>query len=172
MEKYSEWWNTRLKSSVFVVNQKKLYIHIWFIYIFIYVCCLNCESVSCSVMSNSFAMDCSPPGSSVHGILQARILEWIAISSSSGSSRPRDRTHISCIGRLILCHLSHQGSPTLFYCCYFFILDNVQSWGIKVYPKWAVGLNHIVTPSPKTISMFSELVFLFLFNVLPPFGGC
>ena len=37
-------------------------------------------------------MDCSPPGSSVHGISQARILEWVAISFSRGSSRPRDRT--------------------------------------------------------------------------------
>ena len=37
-------------------------------------------------------MDCSPPGSSVHGILQARILEWGAISFSRGSSQPRDRT--------------------------------------------------------------------------------
>ena len=46
-------------------------------------------------------MDCSPPGSSIHGILQSRILEWVAISSSRGSSQPRDRTHIfyiSCIG--------------------------------------------------------------------------
>ena len=42
-------------------------------------------------------MDYSPPGSSDHGILQARILEWGAISSSRGSSPPRDRTHISCI---------------------------------------------------------------------------
>ena len=42
-------------------------------------------------------MDCSPPGSSVHGILQARILEWVAISFSGGSSRPRDRTQVSCI---------------------------------------------------------------------------
>ena len=42
-------------------------------------------------------MDCGPPGSSGHGILQARVLECIAISSSRGSSRPRDRTHISCI---------------------------------------------------------------------------
>ena len=42
-------------------------------------------------------MDCGPPGSSVHGILQARILEWIAISFSRGSSQPRDRTHTSCI---------------------------------------------------------------------------
>ena len=42
-------------------------------------------------------MDCSLPGSSVHGILQARILEWAAISFSMGSSRPRDQTCISCI---------------------------------------------------------------------------
>ena len=37
-------------------------------------------------------MDCSPPGSSVHGILQARILEWVAMPSSRGSSKPRDQT--------------------------------------------------------------------------------
>ena len=52
-------------------------------------------------------MDRSPPGSSVHGISQARILEWVAISSSWGSSWPRDRTWvscISCIGRQILYH--------------------------------------------------------------------
>ena len=47
-------------------------------------------------------MDSSPPGSSVHGISQARILEWAAISFSSRSSWPRDHTHISCIGRQIL----------------------------------------------------------------------
>ena len=41
--------------------------------------------------------DCSPPGSSVHGILQARKLEWVAMSSSSGYSQPRDRTCASCI---------------------------------------------------------------------------
>ena len=49
-------------------------------------------------------MDCSPPGSSVHGISQARILEWLAIFFSRGSSWPRDWTHVSCIGRQILYH--------------------------------------------------------------------
>ena len=43
-------------------------------------------------------MDCSLPGSSVHGILQARILEWVTISFSKGSSWPRDRIRVSCIG--------------------------------------------------------------------------
>ena len=42
-------------------------------------------------------MDCSPPGSSIHGILQARILEWVAISFSRGSSQPKDRTRVSHI---------------------------------------------------------------------------
>ena len=47
-------------------------------------------------------MDCSPPGSSVHEILQARILEWVAIPFSRGSSQPRDQTWVSCIvGRFI-----------------------------------------------------------------------
>ena len=49
-------------------------------------------------------MDCNPPGSSVHGIFQARILEWVAISFSRGSSPPRDRTPVSCIDRWILYH--------------------------------------------------------------------
>ena len=47
-------------------------------------------------------MDCSPPGSSVHGILQGRILKWVAIPFSRGSSWPRDQTYVSCTGRQIL----------------------------------------------------------------------
>ena len=47
-------------------------------------------------------MDCSLQGSSVHGIFQARILEWVAMPSSRGSSQPRDWTSISCTGGRIL----------------------------------------------------------------------
>ena len=50
---------------------------------------------SCPTLCNP--MDCSPPGSSVHGILQARILEGVAIPFSRGSSQPRDQTQVSCI---------------------------------------------------------------------------
>ena len=59
---------------------------------------------------------CSPPGPSVHGILQARIVEWVAISFSRGSFLARDATcvsRVSCIGRWVLYLLSHQGSPIL-----------------------------------------------------------
>ena len=44
-----------------------------------------------------YPMDCSPPSSFVHGILQARILKWVATPSSRGSSQPRVRTHISYV---------------------------------------------------------------------------
>ena len=51
---------------------------------------------SCSVVSDSLRpVDCSLPGSSVHGIPQARVLEWVAISFSRGSSQCRDRTQVS-----------------------------------------------------------------------------
>ena len=54
-----------------------------------------CFTKSCPTLVTP--MDCSPPGSSVHGISQARILEWVTISFSRGSPQPRDRTHISCL---------------------------------------------------------------------------
>ena len=60
--------------------------------------------------------DCSLPGSSVHGILQARILEWFAMPSSRGSSQFKDLTHISyisCIGRWIFA----TALPIALCCC-------------------------------------------------------
>ena len=54
-------------------------------------------------------MDCRPPGSSVHGIVQARILEWIAISFSRGSSRPRYQTWVSRTAGRLFTVLAHQG---------------------------------------------------------------
>ena len=55
---------------------------------------------SVCVLSNVWLcdpMDCSPPGSSVHGILKARILEWVAMPYSRGSFRPRDQTRLLCL---------------------------------------------------------------------------
>ena len=53
--------------------------------------------VSQSCLTLCDPMDCSLLSSSVHGTLQARILEWIAFSFSRGTSQPRDRTRVSCI---------------------------------------------------------------------------
>ena len=57
--------------------------------LFLSIVCVMClVAQSCRTLCNP--VDCSPPGSSVHGILQARILEWVAMPSSKGSSQPRD----------------------------------------------------------------------------------
>ena len=66
-------------------------------------CCFVAQSRS-RVWLSCDPKDCSPPGSSVHGFSQARILEWVAISFSRGYSPPRDWTWISCISRQILYH--------------------------------------------------------------------
>ncbi|XDA79460.1 hypothetical protein R6Z07F_009474 [Ovis aries] len=69
------------------------------------VCVLCSVTQSCPTLCGS--MDCSPIGSSTHGIFQARILEWVAISFSRESSQPRDQTrisYVSCIGRHVLYH--------------------------------------------------------------------
>ena len=76
------------------------------------ITCMRAKSLQ-SYLTLRDPMDCSPPGSSVHGILQARILEWVAMPSSRGSSQPRDQiyaSYISCIARWILYHHCHLGS--------------------------------------------------------------
>ena len=60
----------------------------------LYHCCFCLVIQSCPSLCDP--MDCSPPGSSAHGISQARTLEWVAISFSRGSSPPRDQTQVSC----------------------------------------------------------------------------
>ena len=68
--------------------------------------CVPACSVARLYLTLCDPMDCSPPGSSIHEILQARIPEWVAISSSRGSSWPSDWTWVycvSCTGRWILC---------------------------------------------------------------------
>ena len=80
-------------------------------------------------------MDCSLPGSSVHGILQARILEWVTIPFSRGSSQPRDHTCISwvsCIGRGILLPLHHLGSQS-FQRLTWFRKQNIKHMCLYIY---------------------------------------
>ena len=64
------------------------------------ICCWCLVAKSCLTLSNP--KSCSPPSSSVHGISQARILEWVAISFSRGSLWPREWTRVSCTGRGVI----------------------------------------------------------------------
>ena len=78
-------------------------------YMFLFSCCCSWVIKSCLTLCDP--MDYSPPGSSVHGISQARILKWVAISYSRGSYPPKDQTHISCIARRILYHWAIEEAP-------------------------------------------------------------
>ena len=80
--------------SVFLCQRKT---EVWFFFSSAYMC-------TCWVMFDSLWPCGQSSGSSVHWIFQARILEWVAISFSKGSSQPRDRTRVSCVGRWILYH--------------------------------------------------------------------
>ena len=80
------------------------------------VCVRGRTLVTQSCLTLCDPMDCGLLGSSIHAILQARILEWVAISFSRGSSPLRDATHVSCIsctGRRVLYHWCHLGSPVI-----------------------------------------------------------
>ena len=85
-------------------------------------------------------VDCNSPGSSVHGVLQARILEWVAISSSRASSWPRDQTQVSCTaGRFF-----YQGSciaeamvfPIVVYGCESWTVNKAEWWRIDAFELW------------------------------------
>ena len=97
-------------------------------------------------------MDCSLPGSSIHGILQARIVEWVAISFSRGSSQPRDQTRVSRIaGRCfttcatrVVCNHEPQLKPVvcwLYSCITMWALlccvSSVSSTTYKFHKDWA-----------------------------------
>ena len=92
-------------------------------------------------------MDCSPPGSPVHGILEARILEGVAISFSRGSSRPRDRTHISCTGKWFLYYTATREAP-------------------RPTPPWKLALMNNIFLLSKDFETKSSL-----FNFFPPLAS-
>ena len=80
----------------------------------VHIMCVQVHSVAQSCLTLWDPTDCSPPGSSVQGIFPARILEWVAISSSRGSSWPRDGTrvsYISWIDQRILYHWATREAP-------------------------------------------------------------
>ena len=94
----------------------------------IYMCACMCVCVCVCVCTRScpthcHPMNCSPPGSSVHGVFQAIILEQVAISYSKGSSPPRYRICVSCIScivRRFLYHSSHLGGLYMYSLSFVF----------------------------------------------------
>ena len=90
-------------------------------------------------MSDSFCnpMDCSLPGSSVHGILQARILEWVAILFSRASSQPRDKNWASCIaGRFFTIWATDKSNILIWFnikWCLMLIFNFINPWSFQPF---------------------------------------
>ena len=84
--------------------------------------CMYVSIVTQSCLTLCDPMDCSPPGGSSHGIFQTRMLEWVAIPYSRGSSWPRNWTWVCHIAGETLYYLSHQGSMFT-KCCYFYFIS-------------------------------------------------
>ena len=111
-------------------------------FVCVYICVCVCVRAHACVSSISQShttlcdrMNCNPADSSVHGIFQARILEWLAISYPRGSSWPRDQTWItcvsvSCIGRWILYHWNTWEGPYIYTntCIYNVHIYNISIW--------------------------------------------
>ena len=107
-------------------------------------------SVLCSVIQSCPTpcdpMDCSPPGSLVPEISQARILEWIATSFSRGSSQSRDPTQVSCVSCIssrILHHCVHLGSPEQFYYRFFFFFFLLKIEFVHIFLNGCWGASNI-----------------------------
>ena len=116
-----------------------------------------CVLVAQSCLTLCDSMDCSPPGSSVYGIFQARILEWLAISSSRGSSRSKDWTHISCVSGIAGASLVAQSVKNLPVVQETWVLSlgwedplqkgtaahsSILAWGI-LWTVWSMGSQRV-----------------------------
>ena len=116
---------------------------------------------SCSVVPASLRAPwtiCSPLGSSVHGTFQARILEWVAMPPSRGSSQPRDWTHvsyISCISRQVLHHCATW---------------EVWTWAYGLVKHTAQGTSYALS-NWKAQLLFVELNYFYYLGGVEEFGG-
>ena len=102
------------------------------------------ESISQSCPTLCNPMDCSPPGSLSMGILQARILEWVAIPFSRGSSQPRDWTRVSCIADRFFTIWATREALALDIGGYIFhskMCDMVSHYSFNLFPLLLVILN-------------------------------
>ena len=114
--------------------------------------CLAVVLVTQSCPTLCYLTDCSPPGCSVHGILQARLLEWVAIPCSRGSSWARDRTQISWIaGRFVTIWATGKSWQSVWV---------PMSWRIWDPSKWALIL--LIQGSPQNSRELTDEFLWFL----------
>ena len=124
--------------------------------IYICVCVCVCVLVTQSCPSICDPMDCSLPGSSVHWILQARILEWVTIPFSRGSSQSRDWTQVSCItGRFFTNWAIREDHVCVCVCVC-----------VCVYELWFIPLRFITGYWIQFLMLYSRILLFILYIVV------
>ena len=112
---------------------------------FLHITCLDAQP--CPTLGNP--MDCNPQDSSVHGISQARILEWVAISFSRGSSWSRDWSNISCIGRGILYHWTTWEARSILHSNRIVVKDLIIPLKTHLPASFANRQSHMTLPDSR-----------------------
>ena len=123
---------------------------------------------SCPTLCNP--VDCSPPGSSVHGASQARIAEWVAISFSRVSSWPRDQTQICIAGRLFTTW-ANQGSPVISTLMLLLIWQQVLACSPELGDPWTRRSVELLTRMPWFSPIWSPHVIWTFHSMLTAFWG-
>ena len=115
-----------------------------------FVCVFVCVKFlqSCPTLCNP--MDCSPSGSSLHGILQARTLEWVAMPSSRGSSQPRDRMSPAMAGRFFISRVTWE------------VISSLYIWSVR-YLSFACVAN--IFPNLLSVSWLCLMVVVCAYEV-------
>ena len=105
------------------------------------------------------SMHCGPPGSFIHGLLQARIQEWVAISFSWGSFWPRDQTHVSCIaGRFLTIWATREVHVLVYSNLYVWFAPLFTSWSLELFLIYVQSLLLASTFMPHFSSSKSEFL--------------
>ena len=120
------------------------------LWLFPHVYCYCLVAKSCPALCNP--IDCSLPGSSVHGIFQTSKLEKVAISFSRGSLWPRDQTHISCMSLLHCRRILYHWPTREAFCIYYTQANNLQ----KIIEKHIKWLKH---KEPLYLQLISKKIF-------------
>ena len=127
------------------------------------LCCavLHLLTQSCLILCNP--MDCSPPDSSVHGILQARILEWVTYPFSRGSFQPRNQTGVSCLAGRFLWQISFKGGCDTFW--KFLLLHLVA----KIIFNDPTGLKFYINSPCDHVNMNILAIWILIFELIVHF---
>ena len=134
----------------------RIFIHIYAYYIY------KCSVTQwCSTLCNP--MDRNPPGSSVHGILQARVLEWDVVPFSRGSSQPRDQTQVFCFaGRFftIWAMMLSSGWNKMAHQCHSHIPINRKRANGKIIPRPFKGITWKLHPPLQIMFCWPDLTYV------------